>query len=159
MEKIFNEKGTLLNGSTFEAFIAEQLKGKHDGAPGKPDVVLKDGRKVECKFFTRAFNHKTGKAIYNHANGFTVTNKQALLCDLRTYCEGFDLLAVGTGNFGERDTCEWELMSATEAFDWLADRILAKGKEAIRFAFEAEPRGGGSSDRRLDTLHKNGFAL
>lgn len=159
MEKFFDCNGKLKNGTTFEMFIAEQLGGEHDGAPGQPDVVLEDGRKVECKFFTRKINVKTGKHIYNYANGFLVQRKDALLRDLLAYCKGFDLLAVGRGDFGDSDTCEYQLLTREEAFEWLAARILAKGKEAIRFAFEAETVKPGSIDQRLRRLQENGFAL
>ena len=159
MEKMYSSNGGFLNGATFEVFVAEQMNGTRYGGIGQPDVVLEDGRKVECKFFTRDYNANTGKYIYNHANGFTVRNRTALLDDLRNYCKGFDLLAVGTGNFKTKDSCDWELMTPAEAFDWLAERILANGKKAIRFAFEAEPARGGSTDKRLATLHRNGFAL
>lgn len=147
------------NGTLFEEAIAERLGGTRYGGKGQPDVVLEDGRVLECKFFTRSFDRKSMHAIYNYANGFVVRNREALLADLRAYCDTFDVLAVGIGDIRGGDGFDVEYIDSDKAFQWLAARIYAKGAKEIRFGYDADTTKAGGDESRLNTLAKHGFAL
>lgn len=150
------------NGFLFEMLVTDATGGVHYGQPGQVDVIVYDDDdnaiKVECKFFTMGRNAQD-KPVYNYANGFDVTdaNRGQLLKGLRAYCDTFHKLAVGTGDLLQEETCEIEWFTSDEAYDFLAERLMAMGSQQVRFGYKID-RPNFDSKRRA-TLAKNGFAL
>jgi hypothetical protein len=153
------------NGRLFEIYVAEKLKGEHDGRVGMPDVTA-NGKVYECKFYTRSIQKRvssSGKdfpkgakqAVYNYSNGCKLSSKN-VRANIESYCKGFDFLVVGTGESGDKpDT--FEIMTTTDALEWLIKRTYAKGADAIRFGYESGTTKAGGDERRKNTLNKNGF--
>lgn len=153
------------NGRLFETYVAEKLKGEHDGRVGMPDVTV-NGKVYECKFYTRSIQKRVSssgvdfpkgakQAVYNYSNGCKLSSKN-VRANIESYCKGFDFLVVGMGESGDKpDTME--IMSAENAVEWLIKRTYAKGADAIRFGYESGTTKAGGDERRKNTLNKNGF--
>lgn len=159
------EKTNLNNGTKFEITVAKLTNGAHDGRANRKDVYV-NGKAIECKFFTHSVQKRvsaSGKdfpkgakqAVQNYANGCPIRQDRDLRKSVEDYCKGFDLLYIGVGADGSNPE-EIQVLTSTEAVEWLIPRSYARGKR-IRFGFHSNTTKGGGNKSRLATLIKNGF--
>ena len=145
-------------GLLFEIDQAETNGWRRDGRPGHSD--LWDGNKrVECKFFTDYIDPKTGKRVMNSAHLPEFNKSEPVLEQLARYCRKFDRLVVGHGNFwnGEYEVIT---MSRGEAYEWLKERLQAKGNSLeLRIKWAAASTKSGGTERCRETLRKWGWII
>lgn len=159
MDKIYSQTTLkVLNGATFEQYVAEKTKGQRLGQKGQIDVLSKTNKRIECKFFSR--KRVGGKNCYGYSNGFKLNGKENLFLQLAKWCETFDYLAVGSGDFSTSDEPDFfMIIDNKKAYEWLKPRICANGDKKIRFNFEGKTKKCGGTKSRINTLLNNGFTL
>lgn len=159
-EKInrMERNGNMNAGLLFEIEIAEKYGFRRDGRPGHTD--LWDGNKrVECKFFTDYIDPKTGKRVLNSAHLPKFNKSEPVLEQLARYCRKFDWFIIGHGNLYSGEYEELHL-SRGEAYEWMKDRLQAKGNNLeLRLKWAAASTKSGGTERCRETLRKWGWII
>lgn len=154
-KRIYSKENKLLQGFTFEEYVATQLKNAvRFGKSGEVDLK-RNGRKYECKFFVRKPATAKKNAIYNRCASFNIPGH-----DVREICEKAmsknNYLIVGCGDMEAGAPDVVYQLNRKEAVEWLVSRASAQGDKLV-FVWEAESTKSGGSERRKATLAKWGF--